>query len=132
MTSLRVLIVDDEPAVARTLAECLGRRDLVVDIAESGEGALAALEIDVRDIVVLDVRMPGMSGIDTLGEIRRRFPRVGVVMLSGHADINTAVSAMNLGAFDYLLKPVQIDALFFRIQDAYNTQRLTASSSEVS
>ena len=130
MTRLSVLIVDDERDFAEALAERLEIRDIDVKIAVSGEAALLALDVRACDVVVLDVGMSGMNGIDTLKAIKARFPDVGVVMLSGHADVSTAVSAMSMGAFDYLVKPVQIDELFFRIQDAHNTRRLNGASGE--
>lgn len=127
MTVIRVLLVDDELDFSEMLADLLERREMTVRIAVSGEAALSMLASEPIDVVVLDVGMTGMNGIDTLDRIRHRFPDTGVIMLSGHADVASAVEAMSLGAFDYLVKPVQIDELFFRIQDAYNTRRLASS-----
>jgi DNA-binding NtrC family response regulator len=127
MTDLTVLIVDDELEFAEALAERLAIHDIAATIADSGEAALDILNVAPIDVVVLDVCMPGMDGIETLERIRDRFPETGVIMLSGHADINTAVTAMKKGAFDYLVKPVQLDELLFRIQDAHNTCRVVSS-----
>jgi DNA-binding NtrC family response regulator len=71
------------------------------------------------DVIVLDVRMPGMDGIQTLREIKKRYPLVEVIMLTGHASLEVAIEGMELGAFDYLMKPVDIDELLYKIQDAY-------------
>jgi DNA-binding NtrC family response regulator len=124
---MTVLLVDDELDFAEALAELLEIRDMKVRIAISGEAALSMLETEEIDVAVLDVGMTGMNGIETLGRIRKRFPETGVIMLSGHADVASASEAMSLGAFDYLVKPVQIDELLFRIQDAYNTRQLAGT-----
>ena len=121
--NLTVLIVDDELDVAEALAEGLESREMDVRIAISGEAALELIQTESVDVVVLDVKMRGMGGVETLEALRSRFPTIGVIMLSGHADISCAVTCMTLGAFDYLVKPVQLDELIFRIQDAYNVHR---------
>jgi DNA-binding NtrC family response regulator len=76
------------------------------------------------DVVVLDVRMPGMSGVDTLREIKSRHPRVEVIMLTGHASMDLAIEGMECGAFDYLTKPMDIDELLYKIQDAYKKKTI--------
>jgi DNA-binding NtrC family response regulator len=71
------------------------------------------------DVVILDVRMPGMDGIQTLREIKARYPLIEVIMLTGHASLEAAIQGMELGAFDYLMKPIDIDDLLYKAQDAY-------------
>jgi DNA-binding NtrC family response regulator len=78
----------------------------------------------LADVVLLDVRMPGMDGIATLSAIRKQNPQVEVIIYTGYADTKTAISVMELGAFDYLVKPVPIKELIYRLQDAYKKKSL--------
>ena len=119
MTGIAVLIVDDEAEFATALAERLALRGMEISVSYSGEDALETLGDRHIDVVLLDVMMPGLGGIDTLKEILSDDPSAAVIMLSGHADINTAVQGMKLGASDYLVKPVDIDELVDRIEDAH-------------
>ena len=119
MNDLNVLFVDDEEDFLETLLKRMKKRDVNVGGVESGEKALELLESEPVDVIVLDVRMPGMDGIQTLREIKKRYPLVEVIMLTGHASLEVAIEGMELGAFDYLMKPVDIDELLYKIQDAY-------------
>jgi DNA-binding NtrC family response regulator len=114
-----VLIVDDEADFLDTLIKRLRRRRIDVQSAISAREALAILETDPVDVVVLDVRMPEMDGIRLLERIKQRHARIEVIMLTGHASLEAAVEGMGLGAFDYLMKPVDIDELIYKVQDAY-------------
>ncbi|GFM36877.1 response regulator [Desulfovibrio psychrotolerans] len=116
--AMTVLLVDDEPDFLSVVARRLERRDITVRIAESGEEALAIVDTHPVDAVVLDVKMPGMDGIETLKRIKAAHPDIEVIMLTGHADLEVAISGMALGAFDYLLKPADIDELMFKLRDA--------------
>jgi DNA-binding NtrC family response regulator len=118
MAVLKTLLVDDEIEFLETLLKRLSKRDLGVAGAASGDKALSFLENNDVDVVVLDVKMPGMDGIQTLREIKKRSPLVEVIMLTGHASMEVAIEGMELGAFDYLMKPVNIDDLLYKIQDA--------------
>ena len=122
MENIRVLLVDDEAEFLETLIKRMKKRDIDVDGVGSGEEALTILNEDPVDVVVLDVKMPDMDGIDVLREIKRRHPLIGVVMLTGHANIEVAVRGMELGAFDYLMKPIDIDELLYKIEDAYKAK----------
>jgi two-component system response regulator AtoC len=102
----RVLIVDDEPGIREFLTEALEDDDHDVAAAASGEAAWDRLARDAFEVVLTDLRMPGMSGIDLLRKIREHQPEVEVIVLTAHGNIDTAVEAMRLGAFDYLQKPV--------------------------
>ena len=119
-----VLLVDDETEFLETLVKRLRKRNLEVRGAGSGEEALKCLEAEPIDVVVLDVKMPGMDGIDTLREIKNRHPLVEVIMLTGHASMEVAIQGMELGAFDYLMKPMNIDELLYKLQDAYKKKSL--------
>jgi len=119
-----VLLVDDEVEFLDTLLKRMKKRDVNVVGARSGEEALGLLEQHLVDVVVLDVKMPGMDGIQTLRELKRRHPMVEVIMLTGHASLEVAIEGMELGAFDYLMKPVDIDELLYKVEDAYKNKSL--------
>jgi len=111
------LLVDDEARFVQTLAKNLGVQDLPTVAAHSGQEALEKLAEDNRiDLVILDVKMPGMDGIETLRAIKRSYPLVEVIMLTGHATVESAIEGMKLGAFDYLMKPVDLDLLVSKIK----------------
>jgi DNA-binding NtrC family response regulator len=124
MEEFTVLLVDDEVEFRDLLAKRLSKRKLSVLTAGEGTEALGLLASTPVDVVVLDVRMPGISGTDVLREIKARWPTIEVVMLTGHAQLDVALAGMALGAFDYLLKPVDLDALLYRLQDAYRRKHL--------
>ena len=124
MTEFSALLVDDEQAFLETLIKRLGKREVAAIGANSGSEALAVLEQKAVDVVVCDVRMPEMDGIETLRQIRQRFPLVEVILLTGHANMEVAVEGMELGAFDYLMKPVDIDELLYKMQDAYKKKSI--------
>jgi len=122
MGDFRVLLVDDELEFLQTLVKRLRKRKVDVTKAESGEAALERLSRDPFDVVVLDVKMPGMDGIETLREIKKHYPLIQVIMLTGHANLEVAIEGMELGAFDYLMKPMDIDELLYKLQDAYKSK----------
>lgn len=124
MEPLTVLFVDDESEYLETLIKRMKKRDLNVFGAESGEAALRFLGDAAVDVVVLDVKMPGMGGIGTLREIKKRWPLTEVVMLTGHASLEVAREGLEIGAFDYLMKPVHIDELLYKIQDAWKKKHI--------
>lgn len=113
-----VLLVDDEVPFVETMTKRLSKRQLMVLPAYSGREALEKLEKNAVDVVILDVKMPGMDGIETLREIKKGHPLVEVIMLTGHATIETAVEGMRLGAFDYLMKPCEIEELVAKVDEA--------------
>jgi DNA-binding NtrC family response regulator len=114
----KVLIVDDEKDFVEMLALRLKEEGEKVTPAYSGKECLDVLEKAEIDVVILDIKMPGMDGIDTLREIKRRFPLVEVIMLTGHGSTETAVQGMKLGAFDYLLKPADFNDLTSKLENA--------------
>jgi DNA-binding NtrC family response regulator len=124
MDEFKVLLVDDETEFRETLMKRLRKRNLLITGASSGEEALAVLERTPVDVVVLDVRMPGMDGIETLRAIKKQCPLVEVIMLTGHASLEVAIQGMELGAFDYLMKPMDIDELVYKLEDAYKRKSL--------
>ncbi len=118
-TSPKVLVVDDEERFRLTLAKLLTVIGLGVTTLGSGQEALEALQREPYDIIVLDVRMPGMNGIETLAEIKKINPMVEVIILTGHASVDAAVDIMKLGGYDYLLKPCSVDELMEKIDAAF-------------
>jgi DNA-binding NtrC family response regulator len=119
MSSVEVLLVDDERPFVATMTKRLTRRYLRVLNAFSGQEALERLEKHANvDVVVLDVKMEGMDGIDTLRAIKKQYPLVEVIMLTGHATVDTAIEGMRLGAYDYLMKPCDIEQLVAKIHEA--------------
>ncbi|PKN06791.1 MAG: hypothetical protein CVU73_15490 [Deltaproteobacteria bacterium HGW-Deltaproteobacteria-8] len=116
---MKVLLVDDEQDFRETLAKRLLRRGIQAETAGGAVEALAWMKQNPElDAVVLDVKMPGMDGIEALKHIAATHPGVAVLMLSGHAHVETAMKGLELGAFDYLMKPVDIEELVFKLQDA--------------
>ncbi len=125
MSEFTVLLVDDEADFLETLLKRLNKRQIAAFGAGSGETALDWLGRNQADLVVLDVKMPGMDGIQTLREIKRRHPAIEVLMLTGHADMDAAMEGMEEGAFDYLMKPIRLDTLIYRLQDAHEKKALS-------
>ncbi|MDD3473823.1 MAG: response regulator [Syntrophaceae bacterium] len=119
MNEFKVLLVDDEEDFVHTLVKRLTRRKLNVSYALSGREALKTISENTPDVVVLDVKMPDMDGIETLKHIKTINPYIEVIMLTGHANVEVAIRGMELGAFDYLMKPIEIDELLYKLQDAY-------------
>jgi DNA-binding NtrC family response regulator len=117
----KVLLVDDESAFVEALSKRLTMRELQVSIALSGQEALEKLEQNHSiDVVVLDVKMPGMDGIETLKAIKARYPLIEVIMLTGHATVESAIDGMKVGALDYLMKPCDMDVLMAKVREAKN------------
>jgi DNA-binding NtrC family response regulator len=124
MTPPFVMLVDDEAPFVETMTKRLAKRDLNVTAVYSGQEALETLDklADV-DVVILDVKMPGMDGIETLKEIRSRFPLVEVIMLTAHATVESAIEGMKFGAFDYLMKPCDMRQLLGKVNEAASKKR---------
>ncbi len=124
MSLAKILLVDDEVPFVDTMVKRLSKRDFEIYTAYSGQEALDQLDKhhDI-DIAVLDVKMPGMDGIATLKEIKSRFPLVEVIMLTGHGTVESAIDGMKLGAFDYLMKPAEIDDLVEKVKKAERIKR---------
>ena len=124
MSIANVLLVDDEVSFVETFSERLELRDFEISKAFSGEEALEVLDENKNvEVVILDVKMPGMDGIETLAEIKRKNPLIEVMMLSGHADVESAIDGMKQGAFDYLMKPVDMDQIITKVTEALMKKR---------
>ena len=124
MVNVNVLLVDDEAPFVETLTKRLQRRALDITPAYDGRSALEKLSADSKlEVVILDVKMPGIDGIETLRQIKTQHPLVEVIMLTGHATVETAIEGMKLGAFDYLLKPCDVDVLVAKVEEAAARKR---------
>jgi two-component system, OmpR family, response regulator len=124
MEDFKVLIVDDELDFLETIVKRLKRRKVDATGIDSGIKALKLLEEEHFDVVILDVRMPGMDGIETLKEMKKKQPLMEVIMLTGHASVESGVQGMHYGAFDYVMKPADIDELLEKIHEAYARKAL--------
>lgn len=116
---IRVLIVDDEKDFTELLSERLETRGFKTRIAFDGNEAISRLNEENADVVLLDVMMPGKSGVETLKEIKNSWPITEVIMLTGHGTVETAIEGMKLGAYDYLIKPTETEDLSQKITSAY-------------
>lgn len=127
----KVLLVDDEAEFLATLAKRLEMRGLKVKTAGNGEDALTAVESDDFDLIILDLSMPGIDGLETLKRIKAKRPDVESIMLSGQGSVRTSIEAMKLGAEDFLQKPVKISELMEKISGAKNKRMLVLQSKSV-
>jgi DNA-binding NtrC family response regulator len=119
MPGSRVLLVDDETIFTKNMSKLLKFRGYEVAAVNSGDAAIRELEQSHFDVIVLDLKMPGMDGISTLKEIMKLGLFTETLILTGHGSIDTALEAMKLGAYDYLTKPCEIDELVTKIEAAW-------------
>jgi len=128
---IRLLLVDDEEHFRQTIGKRLAKRGLDCDQAANGNECLSILEKKTMDVVILDVRMPGMSGIEVLQNINATYPTTEVILLTGHATTFDGIEGIKSGAFDYLMKPIELEHLYNKIIQAYDKiQRKTAEQKE--
>jgi len=118
----RVLVVDDDETIRDTLYELLSE-DYACQTAETAEKALARLEAETYDVVLTDISMPGLSGLELLGHVLQRFPQTPVIMISGISDEDHAQGLIRLGAFDFLLKPFSLDVVEKSVRRAIEYRR---------
>jgi DNA-binding NtrC family response regulator len=119
MKGSKILLVDDEVVFTTNMSKLLTNRGYKVTAANSGDAAIQALEKENFDVVVLDLKMPGMDGLTTLKEIKKLGLFTETLILTGHGSIDTALEAIKLGAYDYLTKPCEIDDLLGKIEGAW-------------
>ena len=120
----KVLLVDDEDIFREATARQLSVRGFVVQTANCGEAALEVVRNDPPEVVVLDQEMPGMHGSETFIAIKQLNPLVEVIMLTGNTSVDNAIELMQQGTFDYLMKPINIDELLYKIEDAHTRKQL--------
>ena len=128
MKNIKVLLVDDEKDFVNSLSERIQMRELDSKIAYDGEQALELVTDEIPDVVVLDLRMPGIDGLEVLERLKKKYPKVQVIILTGHGSDEDERIAKRLGAYDYLQKPVSIDKLIRSIKGAYQNLQDTMSA----
>jgi DNA-binding NtrC family response regulator len=120
MEKPKLMLVDDEERFTATTRKLLEKKGFEVETAGSGGEALERLRSHPVHVVILDVKMPGMDGVATLREIKRQFPMIEVIMLTGHATVESAVEGLKSGAVDYLMKPADLEEIIEKATEAYN------------
>lgn len=119
MSITKVLIVDDEIDFAETLAERLALRNFETDVATSAEEGIEKIRAGwTPNVVILDLKMPGLDGLETLDLIKQNNPEIEVILLTGHGSTDSGIAGMKRGLFDYLMKPVEIGTLIAKINEA--------------
>ena len=129
MKDFKVLLVADEQEFIETLSERLKMRDMDAKLALDGEQALEAVQDDEPDVILLDLKMPGMDGMEVLRRIKKAYSHVQVVMLTGHGTEKDEEQAMRLGAYAYLQKPVDLERLVTTLRDAFKNKARKFESS---
>jgi DNA-binding NtrC family response regulator len=119
MDEMRIMLVDDEEGFLSTTKNVLERKGINVTTATSGSEALEKLTQEKIDVVILDVKMPGMDGVSALKVIKSRYSSVEVIMLTGHGTVESALEGLRSGASDYLTKPIDIDELVTKAEEAF-------------
>ena len=120
MKKMKMMLVDDEERFLATTSKLLTRKGYDVLTAASGIGAIEQLKANIVHVVILDVKMPGMDGNATLKEVKRLFPLTEVIMLTGHATVDSAIDGLKSGAFDYLMKPADISEVIAKAEEAFD------------
>jgi len=128
LTQIKVLLIDDETDFLALMSERLGLRGVEVSTAVSGPDGLRILREKDIDVVLLDMRIPGMDGLAILKEIGESLLPVEVLILTGHADMEAAIRGVELGASDYLVKPVVMNELIFKLEEACQGKKVKAGS----
>lgn len=124
MANINVLIVDDEHEFLDMIVKRMRKRGITCEGIDNGEAAIERIKKGDIDVVLLDVKMPGLDGVETLREIKRLKPLIEVVMLTGHASVESGIEGMKLGAFDYLMKPMELEPLLEKLHDAYERKAI--------
>ena len=125
---IRILLVDDEIDFVETMVKRFRIRKMPIETAGSGADALKLVDEQDFDVVILDVRMPGMGGMEVLRQIRAKRPLTEVIMLTGHASLDAGMQGMSLGAYDYVLKPADFDELLDKVRRAAERKALNVSA----
>jgi DNA-binding NtrC family response regulator len=123
MEKMKMMLVDDEERFLTTTQKLLEKKGYDVVIASGGVEALEKIRVHNIHVVILDVKMPGMDGNATLREIKRQFPLVEVIMLTGHATMESAIDGLKSGAIDYLMKPADIDKIILKAEEAFEKRK---------
>lgn len=119
--TIRVLVADDEIEFATTLSFRLNLRDFQTTVASSGHEALEKIDSEDFDVVILDLKMPDLDGLEVLARLRVNHPKLPVIILTGHGAFEAGREGMELGAFDYIMKPADLNLLTVKIEEAHET-----------
>ena len=122
--TIRLLLVDDEEDFRTTLANRLKRRNLDVVDAGSGEEALEIIGQKSFDVAIVDIKMPGMDGIETLRRIKKIDPLLEIILLTGHDSVEAGIEGMKSGAYDYIIKPCNVNDLMVKVDDAFRRRMI--------
>lgn len=120
--NLKVLIADDEIEFASTIVTRLQLRNFVATMVNSGKAALAAIEQEQPDVLLLDLKMPDLDGLEVLASLKDKYPDLAVIILTGHGSFEAGRQGMELGAYDYIMKPVDLNLLIAKIEDAFQSR----------
>jgi DNA-binding NtrC family response regulator len=124
MTPINLLLVDDENSFVEIISQRLRKRGFNVTGVFNGKDAFDLIAINENiDVIIMDIAMPGMDGIEALQKIKNKCPLIEIIMLTGHSSVSSAISAMKIGAFDYAMKPCDIDVLIAKVNAAANRKR---------
>ena len=124
--NLKVLIADDEVEFASTIVTRLKLRNFVATMANSGKAALAAIAEETPDVLLLDLKMPDLDGLEVLASLKENYPGLAVIILTGHGSFEAGRQGMELGAYDYIMKPVDLNLLIGKIEDAFQAKSAPA------
>ena len=119
---LKVLIADDEVEFASTIVARLNLRKFAATMVNSGKAALAAIDQDPPDVLLLDLKMPDLDGLEVLASLKEKYPNLAVIILTGHGSFEAGRQGMELGAYDYIMKPVDLNLLIGKIEDAFQSK----------
>jgi two-component system OmpR family response regulator len=130
MKKARVLIVDDEEAFANNIAKLISKRGYDIKAVYNGQSAINALDECDFDVIILDLKMPGLDGLATLKIIKGKKPSVEVIILTGHGSMDSGIDGIQLGAFDFLMKPVRFDDLYEKVRQAFQRKLVHEENTE--
>jgi two-component system, OmpR family, response regulator len=128
MRRAKILLVDDEVAFANNISKLISKRGYDIITVYNGESAVQAVDEQDFDVIVLDLKMPGMDGMAALKLIKGKKPGVEVIILTGHGSFESGIDGMQLGAFDFIMKPVRFDDLYEKIRQAYQRKLIVEES----
>jgi two-component system, OmpR family, response regulator len=130
MKKAKVLIVDDEEAFANNIAKLISKRGYDIKAVYSGQSAISALDECDFDVIILDLKMPGLDGLSTLKIIKGKKPSIEVIILTGHGSMDSGIDGIQLGAFDFLMKPVRFDDLYEKVRQAFQRKLIHEENAE--
>ncbi len=131
MAKKMILVIDDEENIRSGIMFALQEEGYSTQSADNGEQGLEKLNLFLPDLVICDVKMPGINGIEFLTQAKKKHPNIPIIMLTGHAGLDDAINAMKIGAYDFLTKPVHLEKLFLLIQRALSSTKTQKHTEEL-